>query len=85
MFEISLPRSSIHCGNNPRMVKAEPEDLVIVCGDVSVEVESQQNSLENEVNSIVYFLRLMLYFIIFCLFSNSLWGKAPIFCKSNSL
>ena len=31
------------------MVKAEPKDLVMVCGEVSVEVENQYNSLENEV------------------------------------
>ena len=44
-----LLRSSIHCGNNANMVKAEPEDLVIVCGEVSVETENQYSSLENEV------------------------------------
>ena len=31
-------------------MKAEPEDLVIVCGEVSVEIENQDSSLENEVN-----------------------------------
>ena len=44
-------RASIHCGIKPRtIVKAEPKDLVIVCGEVSVETENQENSEENEVN-----------------------------------
>ena len=46
-------RASIHCGKNPRMVKADPEDLVIVCGEVSVEIENQYNSEENEVPSLI--------------------------------
>ena len=45
-----LHRSSLHCRNNPRMEKAKPEDLVIVCGEVSVETENQYSSPENEVN-----------------------------------
>ena len=44
-----LFRASVHCGNNPIIVKAEPKDLVIVCGEVSVEIENQHNSEENEV------------------------------------
>ena len=44
-----LLRSSLHCRNNPRMEKAKPEDLVIVCGEVSVETENQYSSPENEV------------------------------------
>ena len=32
------------------MEKAKPEDLVIVCGEVSVETENQYSSPENEVN-----------------------------------
>ena len=43
-------RASILCGKNPKVVKADPEDLVIVCGEVSVETENQFNSDENEVN-----------------------------------
>ena len=42
-------RKSIFCGKDPKVVKAEPEDLVIVCGEVSVEIENQHNSEENEV------------------------------------
>ncbi len=43
-------RASVHCGNKPRkIVKAEPEDLVIVCGEASVESENQENSEEHEV------------------------------------
>ena len=45
-----LFRASVHCGNNPTIGKAEPKDLVIVCGEVSVEIENQHNSEENEVN-----------------------------------
>jgi len=45
-------RLSIHCGNgnDPQIVKAEPEDLVIVCGEASVEIENQYNSEENEIS-----------------------------------
>ena len=42
-------RASILCGKNPKVVKADPEDLVIVCGEASVETENQFNSEENEV------------------------------------
>ena len=42
-------RASIHCGYKPEIVKAEPEDLVIVCGEASVETENQENSEEHEV------------------------------------
>ena len=45
-----LHRSSLHCRNKPRMEKAKPEDLEIVCGEVSVETENQYSSPENEVN-----------------------------------
>ena len=31
------------------MEKAKPEDLVMVCGEASVEIENQYNSAENEV------------------------------------
>ena len=46
-------RASIHCGYKPEIVKAEPEDLVIVCGEASVETENQENSEENEVKKLL--------------------------------
>ena len=46
---INLFRKSVHCGPDPRTVKAEPRDLNIVCGEISVEIENQYFSTEKEV------------------------------------
>ncbi len=49
MGNILFVRKSIHCSPTARTVKAEPSDLVIVCGEVSVEQENQFISPEKEV------------------------------------
>ena len=46
---INLFRESVHCGPDPKTVKAEPSDLNIVCGEISVEIENQFFSTEKEV------------------------------------
>ena len=46
---INLFRKSVHCGPDPKTVKAEPSDLNIVCGEISVEIENQFFSTEKEV------------------------------------
>ena len=66
---LAVFRLSIFCGKDPKLVKAEPEDLIIVCGESSVEIENQFNSKENEVNlyfEICFYLSILLS-ITYCI------------------
>ena len=66
---LSVFRLSVFCGKDPKIVKAEPEDLIIVCGESSVEIENQFNSKENEVNlyfEICFYLSILLS-ITYCI------------------
>ncbi len=68
---INLFRKSVHCGPDPKTVKAEPKDLNIVCGEISVEIENQFFSLEKEV-MVEILSNFLILTVTFIFINNSL-------------